>query len=133
MSKTHKEMEEETEITVTHRLNDRFKCTDCGTIHAYTMEYYSDSIGTYLICNECGYYNKTSIREADEPKQVGGNHYSKLKIEPVKYIMENGLDYLQGNVVKYVTRFRDKNGVEDLEKAKHYIEMLIELEQKIEE
>ena len=63
-------------------------------------------------------------------EQVGGDHYSKLAIQPVTYINANGLSYLQGNVIKYVTRYKDKNGVEDLEKAKHYINMLIELEDK---
>ena len=63
-------------------------------------------------------------------EQVGGDHYSKLAIQPVTYINANGLSYLQGNVIKYVTRYKDKNGVEDLEKAKHYIDLLIELEDK---
>ena len=61
-------------------------------------------------------------------KQVGGNHYSKLAIQPVEYINKNKLSYLQGNVIKYVTRYNYKNGVEDLQKAKHYIDLLIELE-----
>ena len=60
--------------------------------------------------------------------QVGGNHYTKLAIQPMRYSMENGLDPLQHTVIKYVTRFRDKNGIEDLEKAKHCIDMLIEFE-----
>ena len=60
--------------------------------------------------------------------QIGGNHYTKLAIQPMRYSMENGLDALQHTVIKYVTRFRDKNGVEDLEKAKHCIDMLIEFE-----
>lgn len=59
--------------------------------------------------------------------QVGGNHYKKMKIQPAEFIEQNGLSYLQGNAIKYICRFRDKNGVEDLEKAKHYIDMLIEL------
>ena len=63
-------------------------------------------------------------------EQVGGNHYSKLAIQPVEYINANHLTYLQGNVIKYVTRYKDKNGVEDLEKAKHFINLLIELEGK---
>ena len=63
-------------------------------------------------------------------EQVGGDHYSKLAIQPVTYINANGLSYLQGNVIKYVTRYKDKNGLQDLEKAKHYIDMLIELEGK---
>ncbi len=63
----------------------------------------------------------------DDPlvSQVGGDHYSKLNIQPVEYIIANDLNYLQGNVIKYVTRYRDKNGIEDLKKAEHYLQMLM--------
>ena len=61
-------------------------------------------------------------------KQVAGNHYKDLPIQPVEYIYANALGYFEGNVVKYVSRWRKKNGLADLEKAKHYIELLIELE-----
>jgi hypothetical protein len=60
--------------------------------------------------------------------QVDGNHYKQMKIQPVEYIHANGIPYLEGNVIKYISRWRNKNGVADLEKAKHYIELLIELE-----
>lgn len=60
--------------------------------------------------------------------QIGGDHYTKLAIQPMQYSMKNGLDPLQHTIVKYVTRFRDKAGIEDLEKAKHCIDMLIEFE-----
>jgi len=62
--------------------------------------------------------------------QIGGNHYSKLKIQPMEYSMANGLDACQHTIVKYVTRFRDKAGAQDLEKARHVIDMLIEFETK---
>ena len=62
--------------------------------------------------------------------QVGGDHYKKLKIQPVEYIHANGIGYFEGNVIKYVTRWRDKNGVADLLKARHYIDLLLELEEK---
>lgn len=62
--------------------------------------------------------------------QVGGSHYKKLAIQPVEYIQKNGLGYIEGSVVKYVTRWRDKGGVEDLEKARHFLSMLIEMEYK---
>lgn len=65
--------------------------------------------------------------------QVGGNHYAKCAIQPIDYIMANGLDYLQGNVIKYVTRYKDKNGVEDLEKAAHYLRIMIEREKQKDE
>ena len=62
--------------------------------------------------------------------QIAGTHYSKLKIQPVQYIHANCLGFCEGSVVKYITRWRDKGGIEDLKKAKHYIELLIELETK---
>ena len=61
-------------------------------------------------------------------KQVAGNHYKDLPIQPVEFIHANAIGYFEGNVIKYVSRWRKKNGVADLEKAKHYIELLIELE-----
>ena len=64
-------------------------------------------------------------------EQVGGDHYSKLAIQPVTYINANGLSYLAGNVVKYISRYNHKGKpLEDLQKAKHYIDLLIELEDK---
>ena len=62
--------------------------------------------------------------------QVGGDHYKKLAIQPIEYIHANKLGFCEGSVIKYVTRWRDKNGIADLEKAKHFIELLIELEKK---
>lgn len=62
--------------------------------------------------------------------QVGGNHYKNLKIQPIEYIHANNIGYMEGNVIKYVSRWREKNGIKDLEKAKHYIDLLIELEAK---
>lgn len=61
-------------------------------------------------------------------KQIGGNHYKDMSIQPIEYIVKNDIPFLEGNVIKYVSRWRKKNGVADLEKAKHYIELLIELE-----
>lgn len=61
-------------------------------------------------------------------KQVGGQHYSAKAVQPWDYITSNNLGYLEGNVVKYVSRWKEKNGVEDLLKAKHYLEKLIELQ-----
>ena len=69
------------------------------------------------------------IMEQEDMKQVGGSHYSKHKVQPWDYIYENNLCYFTGNCVKYVSRWRDKGGVEDLKKAIHYLEKLIELEE----
>jgi hypothetical protein len=63
-------------------------------------------------------------------KQVAGSHYKDLPIQPAEYIHANALGYFEGNVIKYVSRWRKKGGVADLEKAKHYIDLLIELEKK---
>jgi major membrane immunogen (membrane-anchored lipoprotein) len=58
--------------------------------------------------------------------QVGGTHYKDKKIQPIEYILANNLGYIEGNVVKYITRYKDKNGIEDLVKIKQYIDILIE-------
>ena len=60
--------------------------------------------------------------------QVGGDHYSKLAIQPVEYITRNGLGFVEGSVIKYVTRHRSKGGAEDIRKAIHFLNLLLELE-----
>ena len=62
--------------------------------------------------------------------QVGGTHYKDMKIQPVEFIHANGIGYFEGNVIKYVARWRAKNGIADLEKARHYLDLLIELEKR---
>lgn len=61
--------------------------------------------------------------------QVGGGHYKDYAIQPTVYCQVNKLNWCESNVVKYVTRWRDKNGLVDLQKAKHYIDLLIEIEE----
>lgn len=61
-------------------------------------------------------------------KQEGGNHYKRYAIQPTEFIHRNGLNFIQGNVIKYLMRYREKNGLQDLQKAKHYIDLLIEFE-----
>ncbi len=60
-------------------------------------------------------------------KQVGGSHYKDCVIQPVDYIVENKLDFLEGNVVKYITRHKLKGGIEDIKKVIHYAELILEL------
>lgn len=62
--------------------------------------------------------------------QVGGNHYKNLAIQPVEYIFKNNLGYFEGCVIKYVTRWKNKGGVQDLLKAKHFLELLIDLQEQ---
>lgn len=59
-------------------------------------------------------------------KQIGGTHYRDKAIQPIEYILANDLGFCEGNIIKYVSRYKDKNGLEDLKKAKHYLEFLIE-------
>lgn len=60
--------------------------------------------------------------------QVGGGHYKDLAIQPVEYVHKNNMNFIQGCVVKYITRYKNKNGKQDLEKIKHFVDLLIELE-----
>ena len=61
--------------------------------------------------------------------QVGGNHYKEMPIQPIEYIMKNNIGFMEGNAIKYISRWRSKGGVEDLKKARHYLDMLIECEE----
>jgi hypothetical protein len=60
--------------------------------------------------------------------QVGGDHYKEFPIQPVEFIHRNELGFVEGNIIKYVVRHRTKNGKQDLEKAAHYLRLLIEME-----
>ena len=61
-------------------------------------------------------------------KQTGGNHYKHFIIQPIEYTMKNGLGFIEGNIIKYVSRHKLKNGAEDIQKVKHYAELLLEIE-----
>ena len=58
--------------------------------------------------------------------QVGGNHYKDCVIQPVEYIIKNKLDFLEGNVVKYITRHKTKGQEEDIRKVIHYCELILQ-------
>lgn len=60
--------------------------------------------------------------------QVGGTHYKKFVIQPIEFVHKNGIPFIEGSIIKYISRWRDKGGVQDLEKVKHYVDLLIELE-----
>ena len=62
-------------------------------------------------------------------RQVGGKHYTNYKIQPIEFITSNNIGFIEGNVIKYLLRFKEKNGLQDLDKAIHYIEILKELYQ----
>ena len=69
--------------------------------------------------------NKESEEKCKNP-----DHYSDFKIEPLQYIIANNLDFLEGNIVKYISRWRFKGGIEDLKKAQKYLNKLIKEESK---
>jgi len=89
---------------------------------------------------------RAAVKEAtpvwQKPSMAGGydmrasdpvhpDHYTKRAIEPWDYVAANGLGYFEGNAIKYVTRWRDKNGITDLRKAIRFLEKLIEVEEKL--
>ena len=68
---------------------------------------------------------KSALKE-----QIGGEHYKNFEIQPIEFIHKNGLSFIQGNIIKYVCRYKSKGGIEDLQKAKHCIDLLIEFEEE---
>ena len=62
--------------------------------------------------------------------QVGGDHYRKMKIQPVEFIHANNIPFIEGCIIKYAARWRDKGGIKDLEKIAHFANLLIELESR---
>ena len=76
-------------------------------------------------------FHETTRKHIQEIKandvQVAGTHYKSKAIQPWDYIVGNNLGYLEGNIVKYVSRWKDKGGVDDLRKARHYLDKLIEV------
>lgn len=81
------------------------------------------------LMNRKKYFSDTGHYGSDEEiakrEQIGGNHYNNKKIQPIDYIIENNLPYCEGNVVKYVTRHKEKNGAEDIKKAIHYLRFIL--------
>ena len=69
-----------------------------------------------------------NIIEKPTSDQIGGDHYKIYKIQPTEFIHTNSIPFIEGNVIKYILRHRSKNGIEDLKKAKHYIDLLIAYE-----
>lgn len=76
---------------------------------------------TQLSNEDTNYLSKTNPLDV----QVGGDHYKKVAIQPIEYAFANNLGMAEGSIVKYITRWRDKGGIQDLEKIKHYVDLLI--------
>lgn len=137
-------------------VNKRFKVKGCDTI--YTLAHGTDTQYEIHWVNSSGehrndlkdrtwvqgqlnigewYYidQATPVHIEEKPqsaldKQVSGNHYKDCGIQPIEYIHANGLSYLEGNVIKYTTRHSKKNGKQDILKAIHYLELILEMEYK---
>jgi hypothetical protein len=75
--------------------------------------------------------SKPQKPESALDKQVSGGHYKALKIQPIEFLHANNIPFAEGCAIKYLCRWRDKGGIKDLEKAKHFIELLIELEERV--
>lgn len=65
------------------------------------------------------------VKDMEEKKQIGGDHYLKCGIMPTTYIRANNLDFFEGNIIKYATRHKEKGGAEDIKKVIHYAEMIL--------
>lgn len=73
-------------------------------------------------------YGAIAVCGSPKEGEVGGDHYRKMKIQPIEFITANRLGFCVGNIIKYVVRYPYKNGKEDLLKARHYIDLLIDSE-----
>ena len=93
---------------------------------SYQSSIYNESIQMKPTLKEIEEY-QAGLSSANT-KQVSGNHYKEKEIQPWDYIYANNIGYFEGNCVKYVSRWKDKGGIADLQKAMHYLEKLIELE-----
>lgn len=74
--------------------------------------------------------NDRKLADSKNPMdvQIGGSHYKDFKIQPVEFIHKNRLGFCEGSAIKYLCRWRNKNGIEDLKKARHFIDLLIQME-----
>lgn len=119
-------------------IDEKLNCTVTEMLHgieeknirALKNEYIKDEFGEAFVCTpeeRAESFAKTGqyLSDTEIKKQVGGSHY-QLPIQPIDFIVKNGLGYREGNVIKYITRHQNKNGKQDIEKAIHYLEMILE-------
>ena len=103
------------------KVEDLLDTWECGDLLDYDA---LDAISKVVLDRE----HTTKPNALD--KQTGGSHYKDAAIQPIEYIHANSLGFIEGNIVKYITRHKAKNGIEDIKKIKHYCDLLIELEYK---
>lgn len=97
--------------------------TDANELAAETLQ----SLGWHFVGN-CWVQDAQPEQQSALDVQVGGSHYKDCAIQPVEFIHANGLDFFQGNIIKYATRHKDKNGAADLRKAIHYCQLALQLQ-----
>lgn len=94
--------------------------------HTYRFNFGAMKIEERFPCNAFEGVKEPTTELTDPlEKQVGGTHYKDFEIQPIDYIVKNNLGFREGNVIKYVSRHKFKNGAEDIKKAIHYLEMIL--------
>lgn len=101
-------------------------CECCGRRFASWL--YEDDSGDAVLCGYCA--NPSDPTGPNGPYGDPSPHYRKLEIEPIDFIKANSLDFFQGNIIKYVCRYKYKDGMKDLKKALDYLERLIKNEEE---
>jgi hypothetical protein len=99
---------------------DRYRDKDQKMWDRYMKSKYSD------VVSDGGLDPRNSALDV----QIGGGHYKSYAIQPVEFIHKNKIPYIEGCAIKYLCRWREKGGIEDLRKVKHYVDLLIEMEQQ---
>ncbi len=104
---------------------------EMGAVYTVARVYYGDLI---ILEGKMDKFFSSRFQKADEfasasDTQVGGTHYTSMMIQPIEYILANNIPFPEGNVIKYVSRWRAKGGVKDLEKAVHQLRIVIEHEE----
>lgn len=105
---------EEVESVPIIRIPDRLTLPDTPEIRQYAEQIERQITGSFT---------PITVRAESMPKQVAGTHYQQLVIQPTEFCQRNGLDFCVGSILKYISRYRRKNGVEDLLKARHFVEI----------
>jgi hypothetical protein len=111
----------------TYEVKGTYHCNEKGRILTVVDDFGSSANGWGEEHFELVGPTKTSALQT----QIGGSHYTNMAIQPIEYILANTIPFPEGNVIKYVSRWRNKGGVKDLEKAVHHLKLLIEHENAI--